>query len=91
MRIVEIQALSNGAHRNQTGTFETIPQGWAVIPNSVKTDNFPFGEVVAEKINGAMTVTEWTPSTVPEPEPTPEAEPEPTTEELLNIILGVEE
>ena len=44
MRIIEIAALDNGAHRNQTGTFSTIPSGWAVIPDSMETPNFPFGE-----------------------------------------------
>lgn len=88
MQIIEIKALDNGAHRNQSGNFSNIPEGWAVIPNSIKTDNFPFGEVVVEEINGVMTVTKWTPGIMPEPTPVPE--PEPTTEELLNIILGVE-
>ena len=90
MRIVEIQALENGAHRNQTGNLTTVPEGWAVIPNSIKTENFPFGEVIAEKVNGVMTVTKWIPGTIPEPLPEPEVQPKPTTEELLNIILGVE-
>lgn len=88
MQIIEIKSLDNGAHRNQSGNFTIIPEGWAVIPSSIKTDNFPFGEVVAEEINGVMTVTKWTPGIMPEPTPVPE--PEPTTEELLNIILGVE-
>ena len=41
----------------------------------MKTDNFPFGEVIAKEINGVMTVTEWTPGIMPEPTPMPEAEP----------------
>jgi hypothetical protein len=68
MRIVEIQALSNGAHRNQTGDFEFIPQGWAFIPDSIKTDNFPFGEVVTEEINGIVTVTKWVAGIIPKVE-----------------------
>lgn len=74
MRIVEIVALSNGAHRNQNGSFGTIPEGWAVIPGTIDTENFPFGELTAEEINGIMTVTSWTPGTIPEPEPEPEPE-----------------
>lgn len=81
MLIIEIAALDNGAHRNQTGTFSAIPDGWAVIPDSMTTENFPFGEVVAEEIDGVMTVTKWTAGTIPEPEPEPE--PEPTTDEIL--------
>lgn len=81
MTIIEITALSNGAHRNQTGTFSTIPDGWAIIPDGMETTNFPFGEVEVAEINGVMTVTKWTAGTIPEPEPEPE--PEPTTDEIL--------
>ena len=45
MRIIEIKAFDNGGHRNQTGNFNTIPEGWAVIPDEMETPNFPFGEV----------------------------------------------
>ena len=74
MRIIEIQALENGAHSNQTLNGKTpesfpIPNGWAVIPDDMETSNFPFGEVTAEEIDGVMTVTSWTPGTIPEPEP----------------------
>lgn len=69
MTIIEISALENGAHRNQSGNMCTIPDGWAVIPDGMETENFPFGEVTAEEIDGIMTVTSWIPGTVPEPEP----------------------
>lgn len=76
MRIVEIAALENGAHRNQTIYIPTaIPTGWAVIPDGMETENFPFGEATAEEVNGVMTVTNWTPGTIPEPEPEPTHEP----------------
>lgn len=82
MRIIEIVALDNGAHRNQTSNMFVIPDGWAVIPDGMETENFPFGTVTVEEVNGVMTVTDWTPGTMPEPEPEPEpepaAEPEPT-------------
>lgn len=89
MRIVEIKALNNGAHRNQTidGVFNVIPDGYAVIPDDMICENFPFGEVKAEEIDGVMTVAEWVPGVIPEPEPMPETEP--TAEELLDILLGV--
>lgn len=74
MRIVEINALENGAHRNQTGTFSTVPDGWAVIPDNMVCENFPFGEVEVAEIDGVMTVTKWTPGEMPEPEPMPEPE-----------------
>ena len=90
MRIIEINAFDNGAHRNQT-TNSTIPvpEGWAVIPDEMETENFPFGEVTAEKIDGVMTVTEWTPLPIPEPEPIPEPTPEPeyvTYDEMAEAI-----
>ena len=69
MRIIEITALSNGAHRNQTytGLHGYIPEGWAVIPGNMDTPNFPFGEVTVEDVNGIPAVTKWTPLPVPEP------------------------
>ena len=87
MRLVEIATLENGAHRNQTGTFSAVPDGWAVIPETMVCENFPFGEVEAAEIDGVMTVTKWTPGVMPEPEPEPE--PEPTDSEILNAMLGV--
>lgn len=89
MKIIEIKSFENGSHENQTGDFTTIPEGWAVIPEGMDTPNFPFGDVVAREIDGVMTVTKWTPGTIPEPTPKPEAEP--TAEELMNILLGVDE
>lgn len=77
MRIVEILALENGAHRNQTG-LSVLPDGWAVIPDDMVCENFPFGELTAEEIDGVMTVTSWTPGAMPEPEPAPD--PSPTLE-----------
>ena len=68
MRIIEIKALSNGAHRNQTGTFSTIPDGWAVIPDNIETPNFPFGEVTVDETQTPPVVTGWTPLPIPEPE-----------------------
>lgn len=66
MRIVEIAALSNGAHRNAEGKFSIVPDGWAVIPESMNVENFPFGELVAQEVDGVMTVTFWKPGTMPE-------------------------
>lgn len=89
MKIIEITAQENGAHRNQTANLKTVPQGWAVIPDGMDTPNFPFGEITVEEIDGVMTVTSWTPGTIPDPDPTPE--PEPTDTEVLNALLGVSE
>lgn len=79
MRIVEINALPNGAHNNQTinganpSTFP-VPDGWAIIPDGMETPNFPFGEVTVDETKTPPVVTSWTPGEVPETEPTPEPE-----------------
>ena len=77
MLIVEIIALDNGAHRNQDSnlSIQNIPEGWAVVPKDMELENFPFGEVTAEEIDGVMTVTNWVAGVVPEPDPEP-VEPE---------------
>ena len=75
MTMIEIAALSNGAHRNQT-FYGVVPDGWAVVPKEMEPlENFPFGEVISEEINGIMTVTEWVPGAMPEPTSEMEAEP----------------
>ena len=68
-RIVEINELANGGHRNQTAPIGMdVPIGWAVIPDDVGTENFPFGKMEVEKINGVMTVTKWIAGEVPKAE-----------------------
>lgn len=74
MLIIEIQPQENGAHRNQkpSGDLHTIPEGWAVVPDSITVpDTFPFANI---EVDG-QTVTSMTAGTVPEPEPEPEPEP----------------
>lgn len=96
MYMLEITALDNGAHRNQT-YHGVLPDGWAVIPDDMVCENFPFGEVTVAEIEGVSTVTAWTPGIMPEPEPTPDPDPEPSLEEqvaeltkLVNILAGGE-
>jgi hypothetical protein len=93
MRLVQIEKLENGAHRNQTiDSLTAIPEGWAVVPDDIVTDNFPFGDLSTEKVDGLMMVTSWTPGIIPEPEPEPEPiVREPSANELINIMLGVED
>ena len=87
MRTIEIAALSNGAHRNQTATFSAVPDGWAVIPDAMEIpDTFPFVNIETEEVAytkesmipddkpetyTVVTVTKMTAGTVPEPEPAP--------------------
>lgn len=68
MKAIEIIALENGAHRNQTG-IKTLPEGWAVIPDDMVCENFPFGEIETAEINDVITVTKWTPGVMPEIKP----------------------
>lgn len=111
MKIIEIEALENGAHRNQTG-INHVPEGYAQIPDDMPIpDTFPFvnievadevryteksvynedtEETIIEKIPYTVkVVTSMTAGVVPPPEPIPEAEP--TTDEILDVLLGVNE
>ena len=84
MRIIEIETLPNGAHRNQQGDVYAIPAGWARIPDGMEIpDTFPFVNIEVE----GQVVTKMTAGVVPEPEPEPE--PEATDTEVLNTLLGV--
>lgn len=80
MILIKISSYENGAHDNQT-TEQTIsiPQGWAVLPESLGTPetlkNYPFGEITVEELDGIPTVTSWTPLPIPEQEPGPEPIP----------------
>lgn len=66
MKIIEIVALENGAHRNQFGDIVTVPEGWAVIPEGMEIPNtFPFVDIKVED----GTVVSMTAGTMPEPEP----------------------
>ena len=80
MNMLKIKALDNGAHNNQT-YHGVLPDGWAVIPDGMTLENFPFGEVEAKEINGVMTVTKWTAGVIPEPEEP--VEPEPTQLDII--------
>lgn len=91
MRIIEIQALDNGAHRNQTPTSTTIPDGWAEIPADVAIpETFPFVDIQVE----GQRVVSMTAGVVPDPEPEPEPEPTETEQlradvDFLSAMMGV--
>ncbi len=83
MRLIKIEKLENGAHCNQTiDCVVNVPKGWAVIPDDMVCENFPFGEVTAEEIDGVMTVTNWVAGEIPEPEAVPEPESVPDTDDI---------
>lgn len=84
MKLIEITALSNGAHRNQTYNGSTVPDGWAVIPDGMTVpDTFPFVNLTVD----GQTVTSMTAGVVPEPEP----EPEPTAEDITLDLMAEHE
>lgn len=91
MRIIEIQALHNGAHRNQTTTSTTIPKGWAEIPEGMAIpETYPFVDLVVK--DGK--VVSMTAGVVPAPEPQPEPEPTETEQlradvDFLSAMMGV--
>lgn len=81
MRIVEIKELENGAHSDQVinGVLHNIPDGWAVVPDKMELENFPFGSLKVQDVEGVITVIEWTPGIIPGPTPDdPEPTPAPT-------------
>ena len=82
MTIVEIKQLSNGAHRNQIGV-NFCPDGWAILPPTIEVQNFPFGNIQTELIDGIQTITSWEPLQIPEP-----VEPEViSTEDILSEMV----
>lgn len=66
MRIIEIEALENGAHRNQNVPFSEIPLGWARIPDNMTLPaSFPF---VSTTVEGNVVVSMES-GIVPPPDP----------------------
>ena len=64
MKIIEIRALSNGAHWNRDIDGTELPEGWAVIPEDMEIPKtFPFVDIT---VDDGM-VTSMTPGIVPEP------------------------
>ena len=93
MKLIKIEKSENGSHDNITADYlETIPEGWAVIPDDMETPNLPFGEAEVEEIDGVMTVTKWTAGEMPEPtKPMPtEAERLRADVDYIAIMTGVE-
>lgn len=100
MRIIEIAALENGAHRNQSGFVGDVPAGWAAIPDGMEVpETFPFVVITVE--DGV--VTEMKAGIVPDvpdsgvQKPSiedrvtaleAEAEQAKADREALNILLG---
>lgn len=85
MTIIELEALPNGAHRNQTVTeLEALPSGWAFIPDEfleVWRTSGPFVEVTAS--DGV--ITSMLPGVWPDPVPAPEPELSPMEQRIAEL------
>jgi hypothetical protein len=88
MKMIEISALPNGAHRNQT-FHGNLPDGWAVVPDDMAIPaTFPFVNIKAEEVvtesenevHTVMTVTSMTAGVMPEVKP---EEPMPTQLDII--------
>lgn len=68
-RIIRIAAYDNGAHDNQSWNGDTIPDGWAAVPDDMEVpESFPFVDIVVKK----GVVTSMTAREIPEPDNTPQ-------------------
>ena len=90
MRIIEINASENGAHRNQNANSDiTVPEGWAIIPENMEMPaTFPFVDIDVE--NGVVTeMREGVMPPVSEPISEPESETDIWAEMADAITSGV--
>ena len=63
MYAIEIKRLSNGAHRKYwiDNTIDNLEEGWAIVPEDLIWENFPYGDIEVEEINGILTVVSCIP------------------------------
>ena len=88
MKIIKIEANPNGSHDNQD-FHGSIPEGWALVPTALQTENFPFGEPVVEaSAGGFAVVTGWAPRDMPTVA-APELTPEQLREQAYNTEASV--
>lgn len=70
MLIIEIQPLKNGAHRNQSGGLQAVPEGWIAVPAGMEAEArsyLPF--IVLDIQEGVLAGVSQ--GEIPEPEPEP--------------------
>ena len=95
MRIIKIEDNENGGHQNQTinGTIK-IPNGWALVPDGMELERFPYGDIDVEEVDGVPTVTKWNPRALPdvedEPAPINPIEQLRADIDYISIMTGVE-
>lgn len=56
MRVIELSAMTNGAHRNQNADFDITPlDGWAVVSEDLETPStFPFVKNLVQDESGVV-------------------------------------
>lgn len=92
MQIIEIKALDNGAHRNQTGNFKTVPEGYAIIPDDmVIPSTFPFVDIEVEEETRYKEVKTLQDVTKTRDVPSYDEQGEPVTDADGNVVTTTEE
>lgn len=66
MLIIEISA-TNGAHRNQTGSFAAIPEGWAEVPAELEADAMGYLPYIDLTVSNGV-ITAVAQGAIPEPD-----------------------
>lgn len=89
--IIAIAQNENGSHNNQTwNNKDTIPEGYACFKEELEPanelENFPFGDITVEMIEGIPAVTGWSPLPIPEVPDEPVYNP---VEELKTDMISV--
>lgn len=92
MRIIELEALENGAHNNLSfDGYMDIPDGWVEVPSGVDIpESYPFVDIV---LNKQGKVVKLTPKDVPESTyiaPPTEAEQLRADIDYLSAMTGVD-
>ena len=67
MLIIELNALPNGAHRNQTGSFAAIPEGWAEVPAELEAEAMGYLPYIALTVSDGA-ITSVAQGTIPDPD-----------------------
>jgi len=82
---IELQALENGAHRNQRGDGLPVPDGWFAVPPELEEEAWGYLPFIALTVEDGI-ITAVTQGDIPEAEDEPM--PEPSIVELMNALLG---
>ena len=67
MLIIELNALPNGAHRNQTGNFSAEPDGWAIVTLELGAEAMGYLPYIDLTVSDGV-VTAVAQGTIPEPD-----------------------